>query len=129
MDLGVARRLAMTRGVDEFRDVIRAAGYEPPDNLVPGVFHRFPAIGKRHSNSSAWAKLFPDGAGGIYGDFSTGFSEQWQARRDRPMSLIEREGYREEIEKARAEAAAKRLQDQAAAAETAAALWKESAPA
>ena len=67
-----------------FQDAIRAAGLQPPDVIEPGKFHKFPGEGKRNSNTAAWCKLFPDSAGGIFGDYSTGLSAGWQEQRQVP---------------------------------------------
>jgi putative DNA primase/helicase len=119
----------MSGSVDQFRDVIRAAGMTPPDVIEPGTFHRFPGAGKRNGNTAGWCKLFPDCMGGIFGDYSRDLTETWQARRDRPLTLAEREGWREHVERTKAEAEAKRRDEQAQAAKEAAILWKQAAPA
>lgn len=110
---------------DGFRDAIRAAGMTPPDLIEPGRFHRFPGIGKSNGNTAGWCKLFPDGMGGIYGDHSLDLAETWQAKRDRPMSLHEREDFRRNADRTKAEAEAKRREDQVDAAKRAAELWNE----
>jgi putative DNA primase/helicase len=119
----------MRPATDAFRDAISAAGMTPPDLIEPGRFHRFPGAGKRNGNTAGWCKLFPDGMGGTFGDYSQDFTETWQARRDRPLTLYERESWRQHVERAKAEAEAKRREDQAEAATRAAALWSQAEPA
>ncbi len=80
----------MNDAIPQFRDTIRAAGLEPPDVIEPGKLHRFPGIGKRPSNRAGWCLLFDDGLGGCFGDWSSGVSETWQAKRDKPYSRAER---------------------------------------
>ncbi len=109
--------------VDDFRDAIRAAGMTPPDVIEPGRFHRFPGEGKRNGNTAGWCKLFPDGMGGIYGDWWTGFHETWWARRQLHMGRREREAFQRHVQQARAEEQAQREQAQMEAARDAAALW------
>ena len=60
---------------ESFHDAIRAAGLIPPDVIEPGRFYRFNGDGKRNGNTAGWCKLFADGEGGVYGDWSTGLSE------------------------------------------------------
>jgi phage/plasmid primase-like uncharacterized protein len=83
----------MVDALSNFRDAIRAAGLEPPDYIEPGRLHRFPGNGKRPSNRAGWCLLFHDGLGGCFGDWSSGLSETWQARRDKPSRVILCEGW------------------------------------
>jgi len=95
----------------EFQQAIRAAGLNPPEVIEPGKFYRFPGIGKRNDNTAGWCKQFPDGTGGVFGDFAAGFSEAWQAKRDKPMSEGERREWQERIEREKREAEAARAPD------------------
>jgi putative DNA primase/helicase len=113
----------------QFADEIRAAGLTPPDTIEPGKFHRFPGIGKRNGNKAGWCKLFADGIGGTFGDFSQDFAADWQAKRESPLTLAEREGFRQQVEKARAEADAERTRRQAEARELAGRRFNEAHPA
>jgi putative DNA primase/helicase len=119
----------MTSPIDQFRDVIRSAGLIPPDMIEPGKFHRFPGEGKRGGNTSAWCKLFPDGRGGIYGDYSTGLSADWQANYETPYTTAEREVFTRHVAEARAQAEADREALQGEAKIKAAAIWKGAMPA
>ena len=98
----------MNDAISQFRDAMRAAGLEPPDVIEPGKLHRFPGIGKRNGNTAGWCKLFDDGLGGCFGDWSSGFSENWQAKRNKPFSLVEREAFRRHVAEAQARAKAER---------------------
>jgi phage/plasmid primase-like uncharacterized protein len=113
----------------EFADAIRAAGLTPPDSIEPERFLRFPGCGKRNGNTAGWCKLFADQRGGIFGDFSTGLVENWQAERPQPLTPAERERFREQVERARTEAEAARREEQARAAEKAVAIWDAAKPA
>jgi putative DNA primase/helicase len=113
----------------QFREVMRAAGLEPPDVIEPGKLHRFPGIGKRNGNTAGWCKLFDDGLGGSFGDWSSGFSENWQAKRDKPFSPAEREAFKRHVAEAQAQLDAERKTRQAEAAAKAAAIWNVAAPA
>jgi len=119
----------MSSHVENFRDAIRAAGMMPPDAIEPGRIYRFPGVGKANGNGAGWCNLFPDGMGGSFGDWSTGLSENWQARRERPISLAEREAFREQVARAQAESEAERKRTQAEAATQAAERWQQGEPA
>ena len=106
-----------------FRDAIRAAGLEPPDVIEPGKLHRFPGNGKRNGNTAGWCKLFDDGLGGCFGDWSTGLSETWQAKRDKPYSKAERAAFARRVEEAKRQAETVRRTRQADAANRADAIW------
>ena len=110
----------------QFHDAIRATGLQPPDVIVPGKFHRFPGIGKRKANKAGWCKLFNDCMGGCFGDFSSGLSESWQAKRDRKFTKAERATFTRHIEETRAQADEDRKEKYAKAAERAKAIWNAS---
>ncbi len=77
-----------------FKAAMQAAGLEPPDRIEPGRFHRFPGIGKGRNDDAGWCKLFDDGRGGVFGDFSSGLDESWQCGHGRTYSAEEREAFR-----------------------------------
>ena len=106
-----------------FQDAIRSAGLQPPDVIEPGRFHKFPGEGKRNSNRAAWCKLFPDGIGGIFGDYSTGLSADWQAKRETPYTPAEREAFKRQVAEAKAQAEAERKAKQAEAQVQATSIW------
>lgn len=112
-----------------FRDAIRAAGLEPPDAIEPGTLQRFPGNGKRPSNRAGWCLLFDDGLGGCFGDWSTGLSKTWQAKRDKPYSRAERVAFARRVEEANRQAETARRTRQANAANRAAAIWDAATPA
>ncbi|MCG7993208.1 MAG: DUF3987 domain-containing protein [Candidatus Thiodiazotropha lotti] len=113
----------MNDALSQFRDAIRAAGLEPPDVIEPGKLHRFPGVGKRNGNTAGWCKLFDDGLGGCFGDWSSGSTENWQAKRDKPFSQSERAAFMRRVEEARKHAEAERQQQYADAAERASSIW------
>ncbi|MGA7800151.1 MAG: DNA primase, partial [Gammaproteobacteria bacterium] len=119
----------MSDAISQFREAMRAAGLEPPEVLEPGKLHRFPGIGKHNGNTAGWCKLFDDGLGGSFGDWSSGFSENWQTKRDRPFSAMEREAFKRHVAEAQAQAEAERKARQVEAAAKAAAIWNAAAPA
>lgn len=90
----------MNDAISQFRNAMRAAGLEPPDVIEVGKLHRFPGVGKRNANTAGWCKLFDDGLGGCFGDWSSGFSGNWQAERDIPLSATEREAFKRHVAEA-----------------------------
>lgn len=113
----------MLDAVSQFQDAIRSAGLTPPDTIVAGKLQRFASNGKR-GDDAGWCKLFPDLAGGIYGDHRTGFYEVWQAKRERPYTPAEHEAFRQRCEQERREREAEDARRHAEAATIAAAIWK-----
>ena len=86
----------------EFREAMRSAGLIPPDVIEPGKLHRFSSNGKR-GDDAGWCKLFPDLAGGIFGDHRTGLYEVWQAEREKAYTPAERKAFRQRCEQERRE--------------------------
>jgi len=119
----------MNDALSNFRDAIRAAGLEPPAVIEPGKLHRFPGAGKHNGNTAGWCTLFEDGLGGCFGDWSSGLSETWQAKRNKPYSRAERVAFARRIEAAKQQAEAERNARQAEAANRAAVTWNAATPA
>ena len=113
----------------EFMAAIQAAGLEPPEHIEPGRLYRFPGAGKRNSNTAAWCRLFEDGEGGVFGDWSTGLSATWRAKQDKPRSPAERAEFARQVKTARFAVDADRKERQALAAERAKRIWAEAKPA
>ncbi|RMG35448.1 MAG: topoisomerase [Gammaproteobacteria bacterium] len=114
---------------NDFRDAILSAGLTPPDYIEPGRLYRFPGQGKRRKNRAGWCLLFPDGKGGIFGDWSTGYTETWQAQRHRPMTAAERANFERLVKAAKAKARAEQAARYDEAAERAQAIWDKAKPA
>lgn len=112
-----------------FREAMEAAGLAPPPDIVPGKFHRFPGANKGSRNSAAWCKLFPDGEGGVFGDFATGMHETWQAKRERPMTPAERETFTRQCLEAERERRAEEERRHNEARAKARAVWQAAEPA
>lgn len=104
----------MSDPTQEFAAAMRAAGYEPPSEIVPGKFHRFSANGKR-SDTAGFCKLFDDMRGGIFGDFRNGVTHEWQAEQQREFTPEQRRAHRQAIEQAKREREAEqqRVRDEA----------------
>lgn len=106
---------------------MQMAGYPVP-KLSPGRIVRFRNGG--HS-LSGWAKLFPDGMGGVFGDWREGMTYVWHS--DEMARMLGNTGLRkhllEQLEMARAqEERARELAQQEAAAK-ARAIWSKAGPA
>ncbi|MBC8508502.1 MAG: DUF3987 domain-containing protein, partial [Chloroflexi bacterium] len=113
----------MMNDFSDFRDAIHSVGLIPPDAIEPGRLHRFPGADKRSGNTAGWCKLFDDGLGGCFGDWSTGLSESWQAKKETPYSREERGKFLQRVEEARKRADLERTQQYAEAAKTASIIW------
>lgn len=105
-----------------FREAIEAAGLSPPPEIAPGKFYRFPGVGKNNCNTAGWCRLFDDGNGGIFGDWSMGLSEVWFP--DRDISPAEMEQIKVKAAAAKIEAEEQRKASQDEAAATAQRIWK-----
>ncbi len=114
----------MANSLFNFIDAIHTTGMEPPNFIEPGKLYRFPGAGKKPSNRAGWCLLFDDGLGGCFGDWSTGISESWQAKRDRPFSQTERAAFAQRVEVAKAQAKEERQAKQNSAAIRAHAIWE-----
>jgi putative DNA primase/helicase len=109
----------------QFSDAMREAGLAPPDRIEPGALHRFPGQGKSRGNRAGWCKLFPDGTGGVFGDWSAGLYEVWQAQRQRPQSAAGRAQFRALVEAARREREAEEKARRKEARDKAVTLWNK----
>lgn len=112
-------------GADQFREFAAKHGYELPTIIEPGKFIRFQTNG-RHGDSAGWARLFEDCKGGIVGDWRTGISEVWQAKRDRQPTPEEKRAWNAKIEQQKREAKAQREREENEAAARAKAIWEAS---
>lgn len=106
----------------EFLAAIQAAGMSPK-KVEPGKWCRFAGIGKGNGNTSGFAFLFPDGQGGIYGDFASGMRETWQHERVSRMTEEDRVAWQTLIREAQAEAERKQSEAWAEAAVRAKEVW------
>ncbi|POZ52986.1 toprim domain-containing protein [Methylovulum psychrotolerans] len=87
--------------VQEFIDMIRAAGLEPPDRMTTDKIIAFAGRDKPKTNKAARCFLFPDGRGGWFMDYSTGLFEVWQAERGQTYTEAEKQDFRERCERDR----------------------------
>jgi putative DNA primase/helicase len=112
---------------EQFKQAMRDAGLEPPDRIEPDKFMRFPSIGKSQSKNAGWCRLFPDGDGGSYGDWSQDIIGTWFAKKH--YTPAERIAVDRQIAISRAQADQERKARYAAAASSALEIWKQAAQA
>ena len=110
--------------LNSFRDDIQQEGMTPPEHITPGVIFRFPGIGKPPGNTAGWGKMFSDGLGGVYGDYSSNFSKTWQADRCKTFTLAERSAFNKQVEESRKQAEESRKKDHAERALVAATIYE-----
>ncbi|MDP2201764.1 MAG: DUF3987 domain-containing protein [Methylicorpusculum sp.] len=102
--------------IESFKTEIRTHGLEPPDTIHPGEIHRFPGLGKKSGNEAAWCKMFDDRRGGVFGDYSTGLSGNWQIETESTFTDEERAAFKRRIEAERQQRQIQDLQRHDAAA-------------
>ena len=119
----------MNNNILQFIEAMQIAGLTPPSNIEPDKIYRFAGAGKGKANKAAWCKLFADGSGGVYGDYSTGLSTSWHATRDAPLTALQRDAFKQQMANAKAANAAHEAAKHAQAASVAATIWERATPA
>jgi putative DNA primase/helicase len=114
----------MNNNIGQFIEVMKLAGLSPPNVIEPGKFHRFPGKFKGNTNNSGWCKLFADGKGGVYGDYSQLLNAKWQAKSTAPLTPSRYEAVKRQIAKSNAMTVAGECKKQSEAANKAKALWR-----
>lgn len=112
-----------------FLETMQAAGLTPPNIIEPEKIYRFPGIDKGTGNTAGWCKLFADGLGGVYGDFSQDFSASWQAKRSAPYTAAQRAAFNRQTAESKASADAEKAARQLQAATKASSIWQDAQPA
>lgn len=118
----------MINALDEFRAAIQASGLQPPDIIEPGKLYRFPGIDKNSSNTAGWCQMFTDGLGGSFGDWSSDFTQNWQAKSSRLLTPEERHAFHKQVNEVQQQAQAERLLKQNESAIKAAETWQVAIP-
>lgn len=115
--------------LEAFRAAMTARGLRhTPDRIEPGRLYRC-ASSDKAGDMAGWFKLFPDGIGGVFGDWREGWQETWQAPRDKPLTTSERESFRRHAKEAAQQREAEADAERAAAARRAADIWDAAASA
>ncbi len=112
---------------DHFRTAILAALGAAPDVIERGRLHRFSLNGKR-GDTAGWCQLFEDGRAGVFGDFRSGMSSVWTAKRRERMTQTERADMARQLAQAKAQRQDQQRQQQAVNAQRNAALWAKTVP-
>jgi putative DNA primase/helicase len=112
----------------EFIDAIRATGLEPPEHMEPDKLYRFPGLNKKRSKPSGWCKLFSDGLGGVYGDFTTNLSATWQAKREKPYTAAEKAQWHHQLKEAQAQQRELEKAEKARQRKKALKTWQSASP-
>jgi putative DNA primase/helicase len=109
---------------------IAAAGLTPPDTIIPdGKIHRFSSNGKPRDDSG-WYMLHLDGiAGGAFGCWRAGFTQNWCAKSDNTMTQAERDTHRARIAAMQVQREADEAQKHQQGRETAAVILANASPA
>ena len=111
--------IAIKTEADFLGTIAATLGYAPP-YLEPDKFQRF---GPR---KCAWAKLFADGLGGVFGDYRQNLSSHWSARENQtPAELV---AMRRHVQQAAREREAVQREQWAKNAMKNAALWAQGKP-
>jgi putative DNA primase/helicase len=126
----------MNNTSSQFIAAMQLEGLTPPANIEPDQMTRFAGAGKGRANKAAWCKLFADGSGGVYGDYSTGLSTSWHAAREAPLlpltalqTAAQRAAFKQQLAEAKAANAAHEAAKHAQAAKVAATIWDRAKPA
>src|SRR5262249_58818457 len=84
------REKAMSDVIEQFRDATRAAGLEPPVDLIAdGKIHRFASKGKL-GDDAGWYVYHGDGVpAGTFGDWRTNIKKSWRADVGRSFTPVE----------------------------------------
>lgn len=114
--------------INQFKTAMLDAGITPPSVIEHGKIHRFPGMDKSAGNTAGWCKLFDDGLGGVYGDYTTGLSATWQTKRETPFSQAERDAFKRQIAEAKKQREADEKARHAQAATKAAEIWQAATP-
>ncbi len=117
----------MREAADNFRVAILAALGYAPEAIEPGRIHRF-GTSRRASDKAGWCQLFEDLRTGVFGDFRTGMSSVWTARRRELMTPAERADLARQLAQAKAQRKALQRKQWADNAQRNAALWANTMP-
>jgi phage/plasmid primase-like uncharacterized protein/phage/plasmid-associated DNA primase len=120
----------MSSDLQAFADAMRAAGIEPPANLIAdGCLHRFSTNG-RNNDSAGWYIVHVDQIPvGVFGDWRSGVSGKWAGNGRQKLSPEERREQAKRIRAAKRNAEKERKRQHAEAAAEASRIWEAAEPA
>lgn len=116
----------MMGAIQQFRDAIRAAGINPPDEIeADGKLRRFGSNGRR-GDDAGWYVLHDDSIpAGCFGDWRTGLMQTWRADIGRSLTPAEEAAHRARIEAMRKQREADEARQREEAKQRAATIWQE----
>lgn len=116
---------SLGEAAEHFRaEMLAILGYAP-DRIEPGRLQRF-ATRDRRGDDAGWCFFFPDGEGGVFGDWRNGRQHHWQLDPARWRSGAGHTEWQERIAKARATFLEAKEAEQRTAVGRAASLWAKS---
>ena len=114
----------MSNPIEQFKQVLAAAGLQAPAHIEPGKWHKFPGYQKSVKSRAAYCYLFDDLRGGVFGDYSSGLQSHWSAINGHTPTPAEREAYRTRIKAMQAQRECEQVQRHQSAAVQAATRWQ-----
>lgn len=108
----------------DFRIAMLEHSLNPPDHIIAGKLHRFPGADKSNDSTAGWCRLFDDQQAGVFGDWSTGLSELWIAKRETPYTSEEKAKFMRHVAEARQKAEIEKDTDHKISASKADFIWK-----
>lgn len=120
----------MSDAIQQFKQAMYSAGMTPPESIEPdGQIKRF-ASNDQKNDKNGWYILHGDGIpAGAFGDWSKGFSQNWQANIDRALTPSEIRAHQVTMEAVKKQRESERLAMQKTAKEKANGLWTRALPA
>jgi putative DNA primase/helicase len=117
----------MSSPEQEFRSAILAALSSAPEQIEPSRIIRF-STSSRASDKAGWCRLFDDGRAGVFGDFRSGMSSVWTAKRRELMTQTERDDMARRLIQAKAQREVQRQGEYAVNTQRNAVLWARTVP-
>lgn len=119
------------RAPSDFAAAIAAAGLGRPDVTADGALHRFQVEGDRVGSRNGWYVLHLDSGcpAGAFGSWRTGFTHSWCAIARERQTPKQQAALRRLVERAKAQRDAETRERQTQAAQRAARIWRDAAPA
>jgi putative DNA primase/helicase len=120
----------MRDSVSEFRNVMRAAGIEPPAEIVAdGGLHRFRVETDRAGTRNGWYVLHVDGVpAGAFGSWRLGVTHSWCAKDKASLSYAERGEVSARLDNIKRQREAELTDSRAKARARALFIWRNSRP-
>lgn len=120
----------MSDYIELFRQAVESGGLSAPTEIIDdGKLHRFNTSGKRNDDSG-WYVIYPDGVpAGSFGDWRTGFQQNWCAKSEHELTDDELHATHERIKAAQREREIEQARQHTIAKDTAGTRWQAAIPA